>query len=119
MARQLLAPGTAANVKGSWVRIEGGGKRSVPARVQATGNFAIGSSAVGPITIQELVGGLPGSGSQSPYPPQSDTGDIVTVATISGAGDDILLNNPIAYVRAVTAADMTGTVDYCGIEMLE
>jgi hypothetical protein len=119
MARQLLAPATVAGVSGPWVRIEGGGKRSVPARVQATGNFAIGASAVGPITIQELVGGLPGSGSQSPYSPQVTTGDIVTIATISGAGDDILLNNPVAYIRAVTAADMSGTVDYCGVEMLE
>jgi hypothetical protein len=87
-------------------------------RIQATGNFAAGATQPGPIVIEELVAGLPGS-PNTPFSPQSDTGDVSPVGSIATAGDDLLVENPIAFIRARTTADMTGSVDYCGAEMLE
>jgi hypothetical protein len=80
---------------------------------------AIGSFATDVITIEELIGGLPGNGTNSPYPPQTESGTAKVVGTIAIAGADLLVEDPIAFVRAKTGALMTGTVDYCGAEMLE
>ena len=114
MARQLLPAGTGAGVTGIWVRVEGGFKRSVPMRISAIGSFAVDV-----ITIEELIGGTPGNGTNSPYPPQTDSGTAKVVGTIPVAGADLLVEDPIQFVRARTGANMTGTVDYCGAEMLE
>ena len=117
MARQLIPKGTTTSYTGPWVRVEGAFKRGVPMRIQATGSFVAGVSGA-PITIQELVAGLPGS-PNTPFSPQSDTGDVAIVGTIASAGDDLLIENPIAFIRAITSSDLTGSIDYCGAEMLE
>ena len=114
MARQLLPAGSGLSTTGPWVRTEGGFKRSVPMRIVATGNFA-GSS----IIIEELIAGIPGSGSHSPYPPQSDTGTTKVLGTIPVAGADLLIEDPVEFIRARTDSALTGTVSYCGAEMLE
>jgi hypothetical protein len=113
MARQLLANAPLSTV-GPWVRTEGGFKRGVPMRIVSTGNFA-GS----PIIIEELVAGMPGNGTHSPIYPQSDTGTARVLGTIPVAGADLLIEDPVEFIRARTDANLTGTVTYCGAEMIE
>lgn len=119
MARQLLGvingvqTPAGPNVTGKWVRIEGGGKRGVPCRVVATGNFA-----ADPIVIEELIAGIPGQ-ANSPYGQAADTGTVEPLGTIAAQGQDLLIDQPVEFIRARTGAAQTGTVTFCGVEMLE
>jgi hypothetical protein len=120
VARQLLAA-AGAGVVGPWVRTEPPGKKVFPARVVATGDFA-GDD----IFIEELVGGLPGLGANSPFarteasgPQANDTGAVLPLGSIPGgaSGGALVIDHPVEFMRARTGAFTGGTVTFCGVEM--
>lgn len=114
MARQLNIVSGDNTVQGGWVRVEGAFKRGVPMRISAVGTIT-GS----PLIIEELIAGIPGNGTHSPYAPQLDTGTVVLVGTIAAPGADLLIENPIAFIRARADANFAGALTYVGAEMLE
>ena len=93
MARQILAPGTGAGVNGGWVDCMPPGSRNFPARVTVVGS----SWSAGTVTLQHYVDG------QSASP--------VDLAVVDSPGPtDVLIKEPIEFIRAVTSGDLAGTV---------
>lgn len=114
MATQLLPAGTPAATTGKWVRTEAPPKSPLPMRVSAIGSYSVAG-----VIIEELVGGQPGRGANSPFGTNVDTGTAVTLGTIPAGGGDLTITEPVAYLRARTDPAMVGTVDYCGVEFAQ
>ena len=98
----LIAQG--ASITGKWVRVEPPAHRTWPFRLIVTGNYA-GDN----VFIEELTGGLPGTGTTSAYPPQTDTGTVVTLLTVPPGGGDQMIELPIEFIRARTGVFTGGT----------
>jgi hypothetical protein len=105
MPRDLLV-NAGASVTGKWVRTEPVYK-STTMRVIFTSHTWAGDDVI----LEELTGGLPGFGSNMPFAPQSDTGNVVQLGTYSPGSGDVVISAPVEYIRARTGAGLTGTVD--------
>ena len=103
-----LLIGAGASQTGNWVHMEPSKDVDFPLAIW----FVSHTWGAGNVIIQTLVGGLPGNGAGSPYPPQSDTGSVITVATqLYSATQPVIIYAPLDYIRATTDNSVTGTVD--------
>lgn len=108
MARDMLIA-QPASTTGQWVRLEPPGKRIHPLRIVVIGTFA-GEF----VYIEELVGGLP----TSPAPLQGNpglltagvqTGTVQALGSIGAGGGDLIIDDPVEFIRARTGAFSSGT----------
>lgn len=111
MPRDLLPPGTGANVTGQWVRTEPPAHKTWPMRVMFVGpNWTAGS-----VILEELADGLPKSKGPLPGNPgdlvaSSQTGTVVPLYTAIAGSNDYEIDAPTEFIRARTDADVVGTV---------
>jgi hypothetical protein len=105
MPRDLLV-GAGASVTGKWVRTEPVYK-STTMRVMFVSHSWAGDN----VYLEELVGGLPGFGANSPFAPQADTGTVIELGAYPPGSSDIIINAPVEFMRARTGSGLTGTVD--------
>lgn len=106
MGMQLLKAG-AASKTGIWVHSEPAKHDGFRMRV----SFIWHGGSAGSVFIEELIGGQPGNGMGSPYPPQSDTGSVVQIAAVPFNSGDLIIQTPVDYIRARTDNAIDGTVD--------
>lgn len=108
MAWNLLI-NAGANQASNWVKVDPVKGIDIPIGF----SYAADPPPGGNIVIEQLVGGIPGNGLNSPYPPQSDTGEVTYLASIplDGTQYDLTITTPIEYIRARTDAGVLGTVD--------
>lgn len=101
MGMQLLTT-AGASVTGKWAHVEPAKSVDYPVRVSIIGSFTGGN-----VILEELIGGVPGNGTGSPYPPQADTGTVVQIGTYAVA-QDVIIDAPMDYIRARTDGNITG-----------
>jgi hypothetical protein len=104
MPRDLLI-NAGPGVTGKWVRTEPVYKSTTMRLIFSGTNWAADN-----VIIEELTGGLPGNGTGSPFPPQTDTGSVVQIGAFPPGSSDVVINAPVEFIRARTGASLTGTV---------
>lgn len=111
----LLPANAPAGTIGKWADLGNRRKKFSAMKIVAIGTFA-GDK----VYIDELVGGTPGHGANSPFPPQADTGTFIQIGAIAPGDPPLVLLEPCEYVRARCGAFTGGTtVKFCGIELQE
>ena len=104
-----LLIGAGASITGKWVHMEPSKDVDFPLGIWVAPH----SWSAGNVIIETLLGGLPGNGAGSPYPPQSDTGTVALVTTIPFNAVPLSYLNlmPLDWIRVRTDGGVVGTVD--------